>query len=281
MVPRNRPFIDWQAGRSLTEFPFSSEGSDNPNAANHATFVTMPRISVIIPARNEARNLPFVLPEIPTWVQEVILVDGHSSDETVAEACRLLPDLRVVHQEHRGKGDALRLGFETANGDIIVVLDADGSTDPKAIPAFVTALLSGADYAKGSRFLKAGGTDDMGWLRQFGNAVFVLLVRLFFRTRYTDLCFGYNAFWKDILPQLTLRSDGFEIETEMNIQVARANLWVIEVPCFEAKRIFGESNLRTFQDGWRVFRTIIHQFSQAFRLAIRSRLGYDSRQARV
>lgn len=215
-----------------------------------------PTVSVIIPAKNEAANLEHVLPRIPEWVSEVILVDGHSTDETIAVARFLLPSIRVVKQRGRGKGDALRAGFAAATGDIIVMLDADGSTDPAEIPAFVEALLNGADFVKGSRFAKGGGTADMSPLRRFGNWGFTTLVKALFGGSFTDLCYGYNAFWRRTLSQLALDGDGFEIETIMNVRALRAGLAVVEVPSFEAKRIHGESNLRTFPDGWRVLKAI-------------------------
>jgi glycosyltransferase involved in cell wall biosynthesis len=219
-----------------------------------------PTVSVIIPALNEAENLPYVLRDIPTdYVDEVILVDGHSTDETVAVARAIMPDIRVIEQPDKGKGDALRAGFEAATGDIIVAIDADGSTDPREIPAFVGALLAGADYVKGSRFLQGGGTDDMPLYRQAGNWGLTMLVRVLFGGKYTDLCYGYNAFWRHALPLLALDADGFEIETLMNIRALRAGLKVAEVCSFEAPRIHGEGRLRAFPDGWRVLKTIVRE----------------------
>jgi glycosyltransferase involved in cell wall biosynthesis len=215
-----------------------------------------PTVSVIVPAKNEARNLEHVLPRIPEWVDEVILVDGHSTDKTIAVARYLLPSIRVVNQKGRGKGDALRAGFSAATGDIIVMIDADGSTDPEEIPAFVDALIAGADFVKGSRFTEGGGTADMSTLRRVGNWGFTTLVKMLFGGDYTDLCYGYNAFWRRTLPVLDLDGDGFEIETIMNVRALRAGLDVVEVPSFEAERIHGESNLRTFPDGWRVLKAI-------------------------
>ncbi|GIW08002.1 MAG: hypothetical protein KatS3mg060_2807 [Dehalococcoidia bacterium] len=217
-------------------------------------------VSVIVPALNEAENLPYVLRDIPTdYVDEVILVDGHSTDDTVAVARALMPDIRVIEQPGKGKGDALRAGFEAATGDIIVAIDADGSTDPREIPLFVGALLAGADYVKGSRFLQGGGTADMPLYRQLGNWGLTMLVRVLFGGKYTDLCYGYNAFWRRVLPQLALDADGFEIETLMNIRALRAELKVAEVHSFEAPRIHGEGRLRAFPDGWRVLKTILRE----------------------
>jgi phosphoheptose isomerase len=218
--------------------------------------MSRPRISVIVPTLNEEGNLPHVLPRIPAFVDEVVLVDGHSVDGTVQAARDLLPDIRVVMQEGAGKGAALRTGFAAATGDILVMLDADGSTDPGEIPYFVHVLLAGADFAKGSRFLHGAGTSDMPFHRRWGNAAFVHMVRGLYGGQYTDLCYGYNAFWRRVLPMLDLDGDGFEIETMMNIRALRAGLRIVEVPSFEDRRVMGVGRLRTIPDGWRVLRTI-------------------------
>ncbi|GLQ53557.1 glycosyltransferase family 2 protein [Devosia nitrariae] len=218
----------------------------------------VPSVSVVIPAMNEERNLSYVLGRIPKWVGEIVLVDGNSTDATVSVARQCIPDIVIVSQDRPGKGAALRCGFAASTGEIIVALDADGSTDPAEIPAFVGALLSGADFVKGSRFLQGGGTDDMEWYRFLGNWGFVQLVKWRFGGKFTDLCYGYNAFWRDVLPRMRLdRDDGFEIETSMNIQALRAKLTIKEVPSKEYRRIHGTSNLRTIPDGWRVLSTII------------------------
>lgn len=217
------------------------------------------RISAVIPTLNEEKNLQHILPNLKQWVDEVVVVDGHSTDQTINVARELCPDVRIVMQQGRGKGDALRAGFAAATGDIIVMLDADGSTDPSEIPIFVGALLSGADFAKGSRFLQGGGTADMPLYRKLGNLSFVLMVRLLFGGKYTDLCYGYNAFWKGVLPVLDLDCTGFEIETLMNVRALKARLKIIEVPSFEAPRIHGNSNLKTIPDGWRVLKTIFRE----------------------
>jgi len=219
-----------------------------------------PRISVVIPARNEAPNLPFVLARMPADLFEVILVDGHSNDNTVAVARSCRPDIRVVHQGGMGKGNALACGFAAARGDVIVTLDADGSARPEEISRFVEPLRNGADFAKGSRFLPGGGSADITALRRGGNFALVRLVNMLFRTRYTDLCYGFNAFWSYCLPKLEVNCDGFEVESLLNIRAARARLKVAEVPSFEPGRLHGLSNLKAWSDGLRVLRTVLSEY---------------------
>jgi glycosyltransferase involved in cell wall biosynthesis len=218
-----------------------------------------PRVSVIIPTLNEAKNLPHVFARLPRDLHEVIVVDGFSTDDTLEVVRLLRPDAKIVLQQHRGKGDALRCGFEAASGDILVMLDADGSADPSEIPAFVETLVAGADFAKGSRFREGGGSSDITRLRRTGNRALNGLVNVLFRTSYSDLCYGYNAFWRHCLGAMKVDCTGFEVETLINIRVARAGLDIREVPSFESDRIYGQSNLRTFRDGGRVLRTIVRE----------------------
>ncbi len=239
--------------------PVTVESQETPATTYFLPTLELPKVSIVIPTLNEEKNLPHVLPGIQSWVHEVVLVDGHSVDRTIEVAKELYPDIHIIQQPGRGKGDALRAGFNAATGDIIVMIDADGSMDVGEIPNFIGALLSGADFVKGSRFLQGGGTDDMEVYRMVGNWFFTLLVRLLFGGRFSDLCYGYNAFWKDVVPKLALDADGFEIETMMNVRALRAGLNVFEVPSFESDRIHGASNLQTFPDGWRVLKTIFRE----------------------
>lgn len=219
-----------------------------------------PHVSVVIPARNEAENLKYVLPRIPSDVFEVILVDGHSTDDTIAAAREILPSIRIAPQEGQGKGDALRTGFDACTGDIIVMLDADGSTDPQEIPRFVSALMQGADFVKGSRYLAGGGSADFTPHRNMGNAGLTRMVNGLFSTRYTDLCYGYNAFWRDCLEYFDVDCDGFEVETLLNIRAHQSALVVAEVPSYEYQRIAGSSNLHVVRDGLRVLRTVLTEW---------------------
>ena len=218
------------------------------------------RVSVVIPTLNEAANLPHVFARLPFEdLFEVILVDGHSTDDTIKIARALHPPVRVVLQDGKGKGNALACGFAAARGDIIVMLDADGSTDPQEIPAYVNALFDGADFAKGSRFMEGGGSVDITPFRMTGNRFLNGTVNALFGTRYTDLCYGYNAFWADVRPTINVDCSGFEVETLINVRVAKAGLNVAEVPSVEQERIHGVSKLHPIRDGLRVLRTILKE----------------------
>jgi glycosyltransferase involved in cell wall biosynthesis len=217
------------------------------------------RVSVIIPTLNEAACLPDVLHSLPRDVAETIIVDGLSSDGTIDVALACRPDAKVVLQTVRGKGAALRAGLEAATGEIVVMMDADGSTNPDEIPRFVEALMNGADFAKGSRFLPGGGTNDMPRLRRFGNGMLVGLTNLLFGTRYTDITYGYNAIWRDLSAALALEIDGWAMEIVGNIRAARHRLRVVEVPSFEEPRVAGEAKLQTFSAGWSILKAILRE----------------------
>ncbi|MEV4438822.1 glycosyltransferase family 2 protein [Streptomyces sp. NPDC049577] len=222
-------------------------------------FAIAPPVSVVIPAMNEAENLPYVFKTLPDWIHEVVLVDGNSTDDTVRVARELYPDVKVVEQLGKGKGDALITGFAACTGEIIVMVDADGSADGAEIVSYVSALVGGADFAKGSRFANGGGTDDMTLIRKLGNRVLTSVVNHKFGARYTDLCYGYNAFWKRVLDEIALDCAGFEVETLMNIRVVKAGLRVQEIPSHEFVRIHGTSNLRAVRDGLRVLKVILRE----------------------
>jgi glycosyltransferase involved in cell wall biosynthesis len=216
-------------------------------------------ISVVIPARNEARNLPWLLPRIPPEVDEIILVDGLSTDQTIEIARIVRSDLIIVEERRPGKGAALRAGFERATGDCIVMLDADCSMDPVEIPRFVNLLTQDHDMVKGSRFLPNGGTADMTRLRKAGNRGLLMLANFLYGSRFSDLCYGYVAFRRSLLKPMRLDADGFEIEMQLVARATLVGARITEVASYESARMFGNSNLNTFRDGWRVLRTMVRE----------------------
>jgi glycosyltransferase involved in cell wall biosynthesis len=217
-----------------------------------------PRVTVLICALNEEENLPHVLPRIPHWVDEVLLIDGHSTDRTVAVARELRPEIRVLEQPGKGKGLALRYGVEQAAGDVIVTIDADGETDPEEIGKFIRPLLQGVDFAKGTRF--ARGWRDKPPHRIFGNWLIVTTFNLLYRARYSDLCSGYNAFWKDITARVHLwNENGWNYEPLFVSRAHMAGLKVVEVPQRMQGRINGHSKLPNWEQGFTSIKTVIRE----------------------
>jgi glycosyltransferase involved in cell wall biosynthesis len=216
-----------------------------------------PSISLVIPARNEARNIAWVLEQIPDTVTEVILVDGNSTDVTLTTALSYRPDIRVVPQEGAGKGSALRTGFLAATGDVIVMIDADGSMSPQEIVHYLHFLSNGYDFVKGSRFISGGGSLDITRFRSIGNKFLLSVFNSLYDAQLTDLCYGFCAFHRRYLEHLKLSATGFEIEAEMVVHAMQAGLRIAEVPSVEMPRRTGNSNLHAVRDGTRVLRTIL------------------------
>jgi glycosyltransferase involved in cell wall biosynthesis len=227
--------------------------------ASNAVPVPLASISVVIPTLNEAMNLPWVLRRMPSYVDEVVIVDGRSLDSTVDVARALRLDVVVVSEPQAGKGFAVRAGLAAASGDIIVMLDADGSMDPQEIGWFISPLQHEFDFVKGSRYVTGGGSEDITLLRSAGNRTLTRLANLVLHSNYSDLCYGYIAMRRECLQILELESEGFEIETELIVRASRAGLRIAEVPSNELTRISGNSNLHTFRDGWRVLRTLARE----------------------
>ncbi|HWG00654.1 MAG TPA: glycosyltransferase family 2 protein [Trebonia sp.] len=230
---------------------------------------------MVVPALNEERNISHVFAKIPADVHEVILVDGQSVDGTVETARKVRPDVKIVFQTRRGKGNALACGFEAATGDVIAMVDADGSADPGEIPRFVAALVDGADFAKGTRFSAGGGSGDITRLRRLGNKALTGFFNACYGRKYSDLCYGYNVFWRKCVPAFNLDvssplragggplwGDGFEVETLIHVRAAKAGLKVIEVPSYEYPRLYGASNLNATRDGIRVMRTMLAEMQR-------------------
>ena len=222
-------------------------------------FAARPRLSVVIPAKNEARNIGWVVSRLPSIVDELVLVDGHSTDSTIEVTRALRPDVVVVHDDQPGKGAALRAGFAAATGHHVVMMDADGSMDPAEIPLFVDKLAEGSDLVKGSRFLIGGGSADFSVLRRLGNWGLLQVANVLFGSSSSELCYGFAAFRRTAVLDLGLTAVGFEVETQLFLRAQRSGLRVDEVPSFEAARRSGTSNLHTFRDGWRVLRTIFEE----------------------
>jgi len=218
-----------------------------------------PKISVIICTLNEAENLSYVMPKIPNWVDEIILVDARSTDRTVEVARKLRPDIRILQQPGKGKGNALKYGIENASGEIIVTLDADGQTDPAEMPRFIEPLLSGYDFAKGSR-LVSGRPSSMPWHRWFGNYLIFNTCNALYHTKFTDLCCGYNAFWRKILLEANLwAKDNWNYEPFIIAKLLKGRLKIIEIAYDYKARINGRSRLSDWKQGLTAIKVLIRE----------------------
>ena len=219
-----------------------------------------PDVTIIIPTLNEEKTLSGIIMELKRiGCENIIVVDGNSKDNTLQIAKQYLT--QFIIQNGEGKGTALREAFENkfSSNSIIAMMDADGSMRPQEIPLLIDAIESGADIAKGSRFMPGGYSEDMNFIRRVGNLFFIFLVNLLFGTDYTDLCYGFMAFKKTTLERLLpyLKAEKFEIETEMMIKSKKMELKVTEIPSIELRRSYGKSNLSIFKDGFRILRQII------------------------
>lgn len=232
-------------------------GNSRTKRARRVLSTPTPVVSLVIPVRNEARNIAWVLEQIADDVSEIIIVDGNSSDATLITARSYRPDIKVVPQEGVGKGSALRTGFLAATGDIIVMMDADGSMAPQEIRHYLHFLTNGYDFVKGSRFIVGGGSLDITTFRRLGNRFLLSVFNKLYHAELTDLCYGFCAFHRRYLELLALSATGFEIEAEMVVRAMQAGLRIAEVPSLEMPRRAGKSNLHAIPDGVRVLRTVL------------------------
>ncbi len=220
------------------------------------------RLSISIPALNEAANLPHVLARIPGLkeIVEVILVDGGSTDGTIEVARKSLPSIRVVRQSGKGKSDAVRCGVQAARGEFVLSMDADGSHDPSDIPRFLAGARAGFDLVKGARYLPGGGSFDDTRLRRTLVWVTDHVANTLWGTRFTDIVFGMFLIRQQCFCDLGLTSNGFAIESQIVARAARRGYKICEIPVIERSRLSGSSHLSITRDGWFIGSTVFVEF---------------------
>lgn len=227
----------------------------------HGARTAAPTVSLVIPALNEAEGLRFILPRVPRLVDQLIIVDGGSTDDSVDVVRELAPHATVIRQTGRGKGNALKCGVAAARGEIIATIDADGSMNPEDVSLLVAELIKGMDFVKGSRALPGAGSADFTWLRQVGNTALTRFGNLVFGSRYTDLTFGMNAYWRPTIEHLGDLADGFEFEIQAALRAASVGMRTSEIPAYEPARVGGVSKLNPITDGLAILRIILSEAS--------------------
>ena len=209
------------------------------------------RVSIVVPSRNEEQSIGDVLAHVRRLTDDLIVVDGHSSDATVTIAESY--GARVIQDNGRGKGDAVRVGLAAARHPITVLIDADGSHDPRDIPKLVAPIAAGeADLVMGSRML--GGSDELfGTLseatRMFGQLIISLSINYRFGVRLTDYENGFRAIRTDVGLAIGLKSNIATIEQEMAMKCLKYGYRVAERPTHEYRRQGGVSKINVLQVG--------------------------------
>jgi len=213
--------------------------------------VTNKRLSVIIPALNEAECLTDMLKELPMdLIYEVIVVDGHSTDGTQNVVKNL--GFRCIPQEGRGYGDAVNTGLKASKGELITFMDADASYDPAALSKLIEQIDEGFDVSFCSRYLPESGSDDDTFIRYIGNMFFTFLLRVLHGVKITDSLFLYVVARKNIFNYIQLHSKHFEWCVEFPIKVHNAGLKYTEIPSRERPRLAGLSKVNALLDGLKI-----------------------------
>jgi len=220
------------------------------------------KVTLIIPTRNEEGAIGSTLREVPRdVVDEIIVVDGHSTDKTADEVkAELRPSDKFVVQKGKGYGGAFSEGFDIATGDVIIMMDADGSHNPAEIPQLVEKVRRGYEYVMMSRYARGGRSEDDTIIRWFGNRMFTWLTNVVHSTNVTDSLYLYTAITKDGLKRLNLTSTGFEFCTEILVKAHRAGLKFAEVPAFERGRMAGKTKVNAFWHGLKILRMILRRY---------------------
>lgn len=215
------------------------------------------KVSVVAVCLNEEKIILDVLKNIPhDIVDEILVVDGYSTDNTYDLVKKA--GYHIILQEKKGRGAAFRTGFKRAKGDIIVMLSTDGNELPCDIRKLIAKIKQDYDMVIATRF-GLGRSEDVTFIRNIGNHFFTWLCNIVAGLTLTDSQNGFRAITKEALHAMNLKSDRFDIEAEMTVKAGKLGLRVGEVPTIEDLRKFGDSRLRTFRDGYCIFKRIVKE----------------------
>lgn len=221
------------------------------------------KVSLVIPTRNEEGSIGRLLNGVPyEVVDEIIVVDGNSTDNTAREVRKKLRPKKdkLILQKGQGYGGAFLEGFAEARGDVVVMMDGDGSHDPSDIPALIEKVRKGYEYVMASRYAPGGKSEDDTVVRWFGNRLFTWLTNIIHGTKVTDSLYLFTAITREGLKKLKLESTGFEFCTEILVKAHRAGLKFAEVPVVERARFTGASKVNALWHGFKILLMILRRY---------------------
>jgi glycosyltransferase involved in cell wall biosynthesis len=215
--------------------------------------------TLLLPTLNEIDAARIIIPQLrKEWVDEIIVVDGGSTDGTV-EYMRGA-GLRVHLQTVRGYGEGMLEALHIANGDVIIEFNPDGNCIPGDIPRIIATVREGYDLVIGSRYRDGAKSDDDDWLTAFGNWMFTRIVNVLFGTRYTDVLVGFRAYRRKEALRLNFDAPGLSWPCQSSTRFARAGLRVTEIAADEPARIGGTRKMMPVRTGLQICRLILRDF---------------------
>jgi glycosyltransferase involved in cell wall biosynthesis len=231
--------------------------------------------TVVIPCRNERGNIEEAVRRLPRFCAdiEILYVEGHSRDDTLAEVERVIAaypqyDIKVLVQDGKGKGDAVRKGFDHARGEVLMILDADLTMPPEALPKFYDVIASGkGEFVNGSRLIYPMERDAMRFLNYLANHVFSWLFTWLLNQRFTDTLCGTKALRKSHYLRIAENRAYFGDfdpfgDFDLIFGAAKLNLKVMEVPIAYSSRTYGETQISRFRHGWLLLRMVVFAFAK-------------------
>ena len=280
LIPKRVPWVSSMANRYMAHLPLIRHLClTNWIVARplHLAGRIRPTVSVICPCRNEAGNVRQIADRLPLMGSrtELIFVEGHSSDETLA-LCRHIAasmpekNIAVLVQEGQGKGDAVRLGFSQARGDILMIQDADASVAPEDLVYFYDALVGGkGEFINGCRLVYAMDPKAMRFLNLLGNRFFALLLSTLMGQPIKDSLCGAKVLWRSKYQEMTRGRAYFgEFDPfgdfDLLFGAAKLNLKIVEIPIRYRERTYGATNISRFADGWLLLRMCAKAASKLF-----------------
>lgn len=221
------------------------------------------KISLIIPTKNEEGAIGRVLKEIPKkLIYEIIVIDGHSKDNTAKETkAQLRPKKdKFILQKRKGFGNALQQAFKVAHGDVIIIMNGDGSHNPKDLQALTEKIRQGYEYVIASRYAPGGRSDDDTIIRFIGNRILTWLTNLLHGSNVTDSLHFFTAITRSGLKKIHPTSPGFEFCIEILIRAHKAGLKFAEIPVVERARFAGKSKVNIFFAGLKILEMILRKY---------------------